>query len=153
LSEAIEGSKVTVGAPFYNRVGLPVGLLLLFLTGIGPLLAWRSSSFKSVRKNVVLPLIAALVTAVVVIVCGVRPWEIFTTSDQGSFYAFFAFVLGAMVVTAIGSEFMRGAGVISRHTGQSLFASVVQLTRRNTRRSGGYIVHRASILDRIGWSA
>ena len=150
LSEYVQGNRVTVGAPFYNRVAVPIGLFLLFLTGIGPLLAWRSSSFKSVRKNFVLPLIAALVTAVVVIVCGVRPWEIFTTSDQGSFYAFFAFVLGAMVVTAIGSEFMRGAGVISRHTGQSLFASVVQLTRRNTRRYGGYIVHFGVVVIFIG---
>jgi cytochrome c-type biogenesis protein CcmF len=150
ISEYVQGNKVTVGAPFYNRVAIPIGIFLLFLTGIGPLLAWRSASFKSIRKNFVLPTIAALVTAVVVIVCGVHPWEIFTTSDQGSFYSFFAFTIGAMVVTAISAEFLRGAGVISRNTGQNLFASAIQLTRRNTRRYGGYIVHFGVVVIFIG---
>jgi cytochrome c-type biogenesis protein CcmF len=150
LSEYIQGNKVTVSAPFYNRVAVPIGLFLLFLTGIGPLLAWRSSSFKSIRKNFVLPSIAGLAAAVVVIACGVHPWEIFTTNEQGSFYAFFAFSLGAMVVTAISAEFLRGAGVISRHTSQNLFASMVQLCRRNTRRYGGYIVHFGVVVIFIG---
>jgi cytochrome c-type biogenesis protein CcmF len=150
LSEYVQGNRVTVGAPFYNRVAVPIGLFLLFLTGIGPLLAWRSSSFKSIRKNFVLPCLAGLVAAIVVIVCGVHPWEIFTTDSQGSFYAFFAFVLAAMVVTAISAEFLRGAGVISRHTGQGLLASMVQLTRRNTRRYGGYIVHFGVVVIFIG---
>ncbi len=150
LSEYIQGNKVTVSAPFYNRVAVPIGLFLLFLTGIGPLLAWRSSSFKSIRKNFVLPSIAGLVAAAVVIACGVHPWEIFTTNEQGSFYAFFAFSLGAMVFTAISAEFLRGAGVISRHTGQNLFASAVQLCRRNTRRYGGYIVHFGVVVIFIG---
>ena len=150
LSEYIQGNKVTVGAPFYNRVAVPIGLFLLFLTGIGPLLAWRSSSFRSLRKNFFLPCIAGLVMAVVVIVCGVHPWEIFTTDSQGSFYSFIAFTLAAVVVTAISSEFLRGAGVISRHTGQNLFASAIQLTRRNTRRYGGYIVHFGVVIIFIG---
>jgi cytochrome c-type biogenesis protein CcmF len=150
LSEYVQGNRVTVGAPFYNRVAVPIGLFLLFLTGIGPLLAWRSSSFKSIRKNFVLPTLAGLVAAVVVIACGVHPWEIFTTDSQGSFYAFFAFVFAAMVVTAISAEFLRGAGVISRHTGQGIFASMVQLTRRNTRRYGGYIVHFGVVVIFIG---
>ena len=150
LSEYVQGNRVTVSAPFYNRVAVPIGLFLLFLTGIGPLLAWRSSSFKSIRKNFVLPTIAGFVTAVIVIICGVHPWEIFTTDSQGSFYSFFAFALAAMVVTAISAEFLRGAGVISRHTGQGLFASMVQLTRRNTRRYGGYLVHFGVVVIFIG---
>lgn len=152
LSEYVVGNKVTVSAPFYNRVAVPIGLFLLFLTAIGPLLAWRSSSFKSIRKNFVLPVIAAVVMGIVAIACGVKPWEIFTTDHQGSFYAFVAFCLGALVVTAIGSEFLRGAAVISRNTGQNLFASIVQLTRRNTRRYGGYIVHFGVVIVFIGIS-
>jgi cytochrome c-type biogenesis protein CcmF len=150
LSEYVQGNRVTVSAPFYNRVAVPIGLFLLFLTGIGPLLAWRSSSFKSIRKNFVLPTIAGLVTAIIVVICGVHPWEIFTTDNQGSFYSFFAFAFAAMVVTAISAEFLRGAGVISRHTGQGLFASMVQLTRRNTRRYGGYLVHFGVVVIFIG---
>src|ERR1700759_2671084 len=145
LSGNIQGNKVTVGAPFYNRVAVPIGLFLLFLTGIGPLLAWRSSSIKSVRKNFVLPCIAAVVTAVVLVACGVRPWQ-----DQGAFYSLMAWSLAALVSTAVGSEFLRGAGVIARHTGQNLFAAMVQLTRRNTRRYGGYIVHFGVVIIFIG---
>ena len=64
LSEAVTGSKVTMGAPYYNRVNIPIGLFLLFLTGIGPLLAWRSTTLRSIRRNFVLPSIAMAVTAV-----------------------------------------------------------------------------------------
>jgi len=91
-----------------------------------------------------------LLTAIVVIACGVHPWEIFTTDSQGSFYSFIAFTLAAVVVTAIGSEFLRGTGVISSRTGQNVFASMIQLTRRNTRRYGGYIVHFGVVVIFIG---
>src|ERR1700749_4998846 len=140
ISEYVQGNKVTVGAPFFNRVALPIGLFLLFLTGIGPLLAWRSASFKSVRKNFILPAASAVVTAIVLMACGVRPWQDWS-EGQGSLYSLLVWSFGALVVTAVGSEFLRGAGVISRHTGQNLFASMIQLMRRNTRRYGGYIVH------------
>src|SRR6202020_593189 len=75
LSEYVQGSKVTMGAPFYNRVNIPIGLFLLFLTGIGPLLAWRSTSLRSIRRNFVLPSIAIAVTLVVLLIIGVRPWS------------------------------------------------------------------------------
>src|SRR5271169_6868630 len=136
ISEYVQGNKVTVGAPFFNRIALPIGLFLLFLTGIGPLLAWRSASFKSIRSNFILPGAAIVTTAIVLIAAGLRPWE-----AQSTFYSLVAFSLGAGVVTAISSEFLRGANVIRRHTGKHLFASMVQLTRRNTRRYGGYLVH------------
>jgi cytochrome c-type biogenesis protein CcmF len=147
LSEYIQGNKVTVSAPFYNRVAVPIGLFLLFLTGIGPLLAWRSTSFKSIRKNFIIPTIAGIVTAIVLVACGVRPWQ-----DQGSFYSLVCFSLAALVTTAIGAEFLRGAGVIQRHTGQNIFLSIVQLTRRNTRRYGGYLVHFGIVIMFIGFA-
>ena len=113
ISEYVQGNKVTVGAPFFNRVALPIGLFLLFLTGIGPLLAWRSASFKSVRRNFILPGAAIAVTAIVLMAVGLRPWN-----DQATFYSLVAFSLGAGVVTAISSEFLRGAHVIGKHTGK-----------------------------------
>lgn len=140
LSEYVQGNKVTVGAPFYDRVAVPIGIFLLFLTGVGPLLAWRSTSMRSIRKNLVLPAIAGLVTGVVVIAIGVRPWSIFT-STPGPFYAWMTFMMAAFVFTAITSEFLRGARVLQKQTGKNLIASVVRLTRRNTRRYGGYLVH------------
>src|SRR5579872_623483 len=152
LSEYVQGYRVTVSAPWYNRIGVPVGVFLLFLTGIGPLLAWRSTSMRSIRRNFVIPGIAALVIAIVSIPLGVHPWTIFTTGEQGAFYAWITFALAAFVITAIFAEFFRGARVIQRHTGQNLLSSVVQLTRRNTRRYGGYIVHFGVVLIFIGFA-
>ena len=150
LSEYVQGNRVTVSAPFYNRVAVPIGVFLLFLTGIGPLLAWRSTSIRSIRKNFVVPGIVALVVAIAVIPLGVHPWTIFTTDEQGAFYSWITFAMAAFVATAIFSEFLQGARVIQRHTRQSLLGSVMQLTRRNTRRYGGYIVHFGVVVIFIG---
>ena len=147
LSEYVQGNKVTVGAPWYNRVAVPIGIFLMLLTGIGPLLAWRSASFRSIRKNLILPSSASGVMAVLLVALGQRPWE-----DMGVFYSFVVWVMAAFVVTAIGSEFLRGAGVIARHTGQNLLTSAVQLTRRNTRRYGGYIIHFGVVVIFIGFA-
>ena len=149
LSEYVEGSKVTVGAPFYNRVAVPIGLFLLFLTGVGPLLPWRATSFKAVKRNFVLPVIALWATVIVCLVAGVRPWKD-GSLDQGSFYALVGFAISAAVLTAIAAEFLRGAGVISRQTGRNLFAATWLLTRRNTRRYGGYLVHIGVVVVVIG---
>ncbi len=150
LSEYVQGNRVTVSAPFYNRVAVPIGVFLLFLTGIGPLLAWRSTSWRSIRKNFVVPAIAALAVAIAVIPLGVHPWTIFTTDEQGSFYAWITFALAAFVATAIFAEFWNGGRVIQQKSGQGLLASMVQLTRRNTRRYGGYVVHFGIVLIFIG---
>jgi cytochrome c-type biogenesis protein CcmF len=147
LSEYVQGNKVTMGAPWYNRVAIPIGLFLLFLTGVGPVLAWRSTSFKSIRKNFVLPTIAGVSTAIILMAIGVRPWQ-----DEGMFYSLVCYSLAALVVTAISSEFLRGAAVIQRHTGQSLAASMLQLSRRNTRRYGGYLVHLGIVVMFIGFA-
>jgi len=150
LSEYVQGNKVTVSAPFYNRVAVPIGVFLLFLTGIGPILAWRSTSIKSIRRNFVIPGIVGLVVAIAIIPLGVHPWTIFTTDEQGAFYAWITFAMAGFVLTAIFAEFFRGAKVIQQKSGQNLLASMIQLTRRNTRRYGGYIVHFGIVLIFIG---
>jgi len=96
LSEYVQGNKVTMGAPWYNRVAVPIGLFLLFLTGVGPVLAWRSTSFKSIRKNFVVPLFAGVATAIILMIVGVRPWQ-----DEGMFYSLVCYSLSALVITAI----------------------------------------------------
>ncbi|MEO5936217.1 MAG: cytochrome c biogenesis protein CcsA, partial [Terriglobales bacterium] len=67
LSEWVQGNKVTVGPPFFNKVNIPIGLFLLFLTGIGPLLAWRSSSFESLKRNFAIPTGVALLAGIALI--------------------------------------------------------------------------------------
>ena len=149
LSEYVQGTKVTMGAPFYNRVNLPIGLFLLFLTGIGPLLAWRSTSLRSIRRNFILPSIAMGVALVVCLAVGVRPWE--AGDDwQATLFSLVTFTLAAGVITAITAEFLRGANVVATQTGKNLLASTVLLVRRNTRRYGGYIVHFGIVVMFIG---
>ncbi len=94
------GNKVTVGAPLYNRVAVPIGIFLLFLTGVGPLLPWSATSFKSIRRNFVLPVIAFWATVIVCLAAGVRPWKD-GAFDSGNFYALVAFAVSAAVLTAI----------------------------------------------------
>ena len=136
ISEYVQGNKVTVGPPFYNKVAIPVTLLLLLLTAVGPLLAWRKTSWESLKRNFAWPALGALSVGVVMMIFGVRPW-----TDIAYFYALMAAMLSALVILTVVSEFIRGGRVISRHTGQNLLSSMVHLFHRNTRRYGGYIVH------------
>jgi len=145
LSEWVQNTKVTVGPPFYNNVAAPLALLLLLLTAIGPLLAWRRTSLESLKRNFLWPMIGSLVVGFVMIVDGVRPWE-----QIGYFYALVAAMLASLVIFTVISEFVRGGCVIARHTGRNLPSAVGQLWHRNTRRYGGYIVHFGVALVVIG---
>ena len=155
ISEWVQGNKVTVGAPFYNKVNIPVALLLLLLTAVGPLLAWRKTSFESLKRNFLWPTIGALAVAIFLMITpqswgsifGMRPWR-----DVTYLYSLMTIFLSALVIFTIVSEFYRGGRVISGHTGQGMFASIVQLGHRNTRRYGGYIVHFGVVLAMIGFA-
>ncbi|HZR30613.1 MAG TPA: heme lyase CcmF/NrfE family subunit [Terriglobales bacterium] len=145
LSEWVQGHKVTVGPPFFNRVNIPVALLLLLLTAVGPLLAWRKTSLESLKRNFSIPAIGALLVGVLLIAFGLRPWK-----ESSAFYSLMTICLSAMVALTVFSEFVRGGRVISRHTGRNLLSSIVHLVHRNTRRYGGYIVHFGVVVVMIG---
>src|SRR5246127_27108 len=155
ISELVQGNKVTVGGPFYNRVAIPVALLLLILTAVGPLLAWRKTSLESLKRNFMWPTIGALAVMAFLMITppswgspfGMRPWK-----DISYFYSLMAIGLSALVTLTIASEYYRGGKVIAGHTGQGMFASMVQLTHRNTRRYGGYIVHFGVVVVIIGFA-
>jgi cytochrome c-type biogenesis protein CcmF len=147
LSEWVQGTKVTVGPPFFNRVNVPVALLLLLLTAVGPLLAWRRTSVDSLKRNFLWPAVGALATCTLLVALGMRPWK-----DVSYFYSLMTIMLSALVGLTVISEFVRGGRVIGRHTGQNIFASMVQLAHRNTRRYGGYIVHFGVIVIMIGFA-
>jgi cytochrome c-type biogenesis protein CcmF len=145
LSEWVQNTKVTVGAPFYNNVAVPVALLLLLLTAVGPLLAWRKTSIESLKQNFLWPTFGALIVGLVMLIFGVRPWQ-----DVSYFYSLMAAMLAALVIFTVISEFVRGGRVIAGHTGQNLLAAMVHLWHRNTRRYGGYVVHFGVALVFIG---
>jgi len=147
ISEWIQGNKVTVGPPFFNRVNIPVALLLLLLTGVGPLLAWRRTSVESLKRNFMWPALGALATGVLLVALGMRPWN-----DASYLYSLMTIMLSVLVGLTVISEFIRGGLVIARHTGQNLVASMVHLAHRNTRRYGGYIVHFGVIVIMIGFA-
>ena len=145
LSEWVQGHKVTVGPPFFNRVAVPVALLLMLLTAVGPLLAWRKTSLESIKRNFLFPTIGAVAVGVMMMLFGVKPWE-----DPSYFYAVMAAILSALVIFTVISEFVRGGRVIAGKSSQNIFAAMFQLSRRNTRRYGGYIVHFGVALVIIG---
>jgi cytochrome c-type biogenesis protein CcmF len=155
LSDWVQGHKITVGPPFFNRVMIPVALLVLLLTAVGPLLCWGKTSVESLKRNFLWPTIGALAIAAFLIATpvswgspfGMRPWH-----DISYLYSLMAITLSALVAFTVISEFIRGGHVISRHTGQNLFASMVHLAHRNTRRYGGYIVHFGVIVIMIGFA-
>jgi cytochrome c-type biogenesis protein CcmF len=147
LSELVNGTKVTVGPPFFNRVNIPVALCLLLLTALGPLLAWRKTSLESLKRNFRWPALGALTTGILAIAFGMKPWQ-----DVSYVYALMTIMLSVLVGLTVISEFIRGGRVISRHTGQNLLASMVHLAHRNTRRYGGYIVHFGVIVIMIGFA-
>jgi len=149
VSEWVEGSKTSVNAAYYNVVEIPIGLFLLFLTGVGPLLAWRSTSLRTIRRNFVLPGTAYGVALIGLMAGGLRPWKAQDDWMAQSF-ALVAFALAAAVITAIASEFLRGANVVRTQTGQNLLGSAGTLMRRNTRRYGGYLVHFGIVVMFIG---
>ncbi len=139
FSEWITGDRISVGAPFFNKVNIPIGLLLLFLTGVGPLLAWRKTSTESLKRNFGWPLVIGLVAGVIALVFGFR-----------EIYSWVCLILCVFVASTVGLEFYRGAKVIRARSGASLVASAVELTMRNTRRYGGYIVHVGMVFVFIG---
>src|SRR6195256_1811077 len=145
LSELFQGHTITVRAPYYNVVIVPTALLLLLLTAVGPLLAWRKTSLESLKRNFLFPFIGAIVVGIVMVIFGVHPWE-----DSSYFYATMAAVLSMLVIFTVVSEFIRGGRVIAGKSQMNLPAAMVHLWHRNTRRYGGYVVHFGVALVAIG---
>jgi cytochrome c-type biogenesis protein CcmF len=141
ISKAIENQTVTVGPPFFNKVAVPIGLLLLFLTGAGPLLAWRKTSFQSLKRNFVLPLSLAAVGGIALYAEGVR-----------SLYPWMALFLCIFVAACVLQEFYKGARTRMKIAGENFLSAIYNLTMRNTRRYGGYIIHLGIVLLFVGFA-
>jgi cytochrome c-type biogenesis protein CcmF len=139
LSRWIQGTQITVGPPFFNNINIPIGLLLLFLTGVGPLFAWRRTSLESLRKAFFWPVIIAVITGIALLAGGMR-----------SLYSVLCLILCSFVLVTIFEEFYRGARIRARNKGESLPAALVNLTLRNKRRYGGYIIHLSIVLIFVG---
>jgi cytochrome c-type biogenesis protein CcmF len=142
ISEAVTGEKISVDAPFFNRVNIPIGLFLMFLTGVGPLIAWRRSSLESLKRAFFWPSVSGL--ALMVVLAFFKVYE--------HPYALLSFGLCMFVAATILIEFWKGASAIKGKTGMSMLPAMAELTHRNTRRYGGYIVHMAIVFMFIGFT-
>jgi cytochrome c-type biogenesis protein CcmF len=130
ISEAVRGVKITVGPPFFNKVNGPLALGLVFLMGVGPLIAWRRATRKNLVHSFATPALVGVVTGLVVFAGGIRQWYVLTG------FSLAAFVLGTVAV-----EFERGVLARGRMVHESPPRALVNLVAKNNRRYGGYIVH------------
>ena len=142
LSEAIRGERLTVGPPFFNKWMLPIGLILLLLTGIGPLLAWRKSTIANLVHQFLWPATAAVVTGGALDRAR-RPRLGLRASASRS---------APGCSSTIAQEFIRGAGVRKQSTGTDLFTALVGLFGRSRRRYAGYIVHLGIVVMFFGFA-
>jgi cytochrome c-type biogenesis protein CcmF len=141
LSEAVRGSKITVGPPFFNRVNIPLGLLLLGLTGVGPLIAWRRASPANLKRQFAAPGLSGIVTLLALLASGMR-----------DFYALVALALAGFVAGTIVQEFWRGVRARRRMHGESVLLAFGRLIARNRRRYGGYLVHVGVLIYFVAFS-
>lgn len=141
ITEAINGERLTVGPPFFNRWMVPIGLILLVLTGTGPLLAWRKSTIMNLKESFLWPVSSGLVVGGIVVAMGVRVW------GSGLCFALSAFVMATLI-----QEFIRGSNVRRGMTGTDLLTAMIGLVSRNKRRYGGYIVHVGIVLMFLGFA-
>ena len=130
ISEAVRGTKITVGPPFFNRVNVPLGLFLLALTGIGPLIAWRKASTQNLQRQFIAPVATGLAVLLSLLAAGIR---------EG--WALTAWALAGFVAGTVTQEFWRGIRARHRMHGESLPVALAHLVARNRRRYGGYVVH------------
>ena len=135
LSEWVRGTKITVGPPFFNTVNVPLGLLLLALTGVGPLIAWRKASTSNLQRQFRFPVLFGLAVGALLVVLGMR-----------NFHALIAYTLAGFVAGTIGQEFYKGIGARHSMHDESIPLAAIRLVARNRRRYGGYIVHAGIVI-------
>jgi cytochrome c-type biogenesis protein CcmF len=141
VMEALTGEKETIDAPYYNRVNVPIALFLLLLTGVGPLIAWRKSSVSSLKRAFFAPALVGVAVNVALAVAGIHNPA-----------ALLSFGLSAFVIATIVSEFWKGSRAIQSKEHLALPRAAFELTWRNTRRYGGYLVHMGIVIMFIGFT-
>jgi cytochrome c-type biogenesis protein CcmF len=144
ISKAVTGTAADVGPPWFDRYTVPLALILVLLSGIGPVIAWRRATLASARRNFLVPLAAAAAMALAA----------YTVVPIGSSIgAVLLFCAAAFVFASIGQEFWRGWRARRATSSESPPLALVSMVRRNRRRYGGYIVHVGIAVLFIGVAA
>lgn len=139
LSEAVAGVKVSVGAPYFTSVTAPLFLALVFLMGVGPLIAWRRASWDNLRRNFLWPAAIALAAGGALAARGVRDG-----------YPLLALTLCVLVVAGIVFDTARAVRARREIAGENAWRALASITRRNQRRYGGFVVHLGIVLIVMG---
>ncbi len=139
ISEAVAGVQVSVGAPYFNSVIVPLFLLMVFLMAIGPIIAWRRASWDNLKRNLLWPSISSLAFALVLFIWKIR-----------DFLPLLGFTLLAFVVFTIAYDTALALRARRRIAGEGIFSGLLTLTRRNQRRYGGFVVHLGVVLIILG---
>ena len=139
VSEAFRGVKITVGPPFYNQVNVPIGMVLLALIGIGPVIAWRRSSWSNLKRNFTKPVLTAAIGAAMM-------FPFVPLTDKSEIFTYITFILCIFVMTSMFIEFMKGTGARMEARGESPINALSGLVWKNKGRYGGYIVHLGVVL-------
>jgi cytochrome c-type biogenesis protein CcmF len=141
IMEALTGEKETIDGPYYNRVTIPIALFLIFLTGVGPLIAWRKSSINSLKRSFAIPVAVFFLLVIGLAAAGIH-----------DITALMSFGLCAFVIASVLGEFWKGSRAIQLKEQIALPKAVFELTWRNTRRYGGYLVHMGIVCMFIGFT-
>jgi cytochrome c-type biogenesis protein CcmF len=141
IMEAVTGEKETIDGPYYTKVNVPIALFLIFLTGVGPLIAWRKSSVSSLKKAFLIPGLFGIAVSLALLAAGITYIAALIS------FGLCAFVAGTIVI-----EFWKGSRAIQAKEQMPLVRSAFELTWRNTRRYGGYIVHMGIVFMFIGFT-
>ncbi len=144
ISLAITGTEVSVGPPAFQPFVVPLALIVVLLSGVGPIIAWRRVTLAKLRRSLTFPA-AAMVTTLVVL--------LFVSGVDQHGFALAMFCCGAFVLASVGQEFFRGARARRAMTAESPPVALRRLIRRNRRRYGGYIVHAGVAVALVGVAA
>jgi cytochrome c-type biogenesis protein CcmF len=139
ISEAVTGSKISVSAPFFNRVNVPIALALLLLTGAGPVLSWKRATSSALKRNFVLPVFMGVLVTLVGLPFGLH-----------GLYPIACVFGSAFVLTTIVMEFARGLQARKDVEAGRAAMAVIHLVQKNRRRYGGYIVHLGMVMVFVG---
>jgi cytochrome c-type biogenesis protein CcmF len=143
ISEAFTGDRINVGPPFFNKWMVPIGLGLLFLTGVGPLIAWRKATTSHLRYQFTWPLTSAAVVTVVCVALGLH---------RPSLVPVICFGLCGFTAGTVVQEFARGAAIRRRNTGSDILTALLGMLIRGRRRYGGYLVHMGVVFMFLGFA-
>ncbi len=142
FSKMLTGNEISLRAPFFNRVNIPLALVLLLLMGVCPLIAWRKATLKNFERNFLRPFLISAALPLILYVFGVtHPVALVS-------YTFSLFVTVAIVI-----EFVRGTEARHNLVGEGYLLALGKLIWKNKRRYGGYIVHLGMVMIFFGITA